>query len=203
MMARFYLTTAIDYVNSRPHLGTAYEKIAADVIARYRRLCGVPTHFVMGNDEHSQNVYQRAKEQGLEPLAFCDQMEQVFRQVWAKLDVSFDDFIRTTEDRHESVVQAFLQKLYDTGFIYDGEYEGFYCVGCEEFKTEAEIMDYARIYDPQPFHIDPEAAAASIYGGIIASGLQTVAIAFAQTLRANVFNEASMGSPGMDAIRWL
>ena len=69
--------------------------------------------------------------------------------------------------------------------------------------TEAEIMDYARIYDPQPFHIDPEAAAASIYGGIIASGLQTVAIAFAQTLRANVFNEASMGSPGMDAIRWL
>ena len=77
-MARFYLTTAIDYVNSRPHLGTAYEKVTADVIARYRRLRGESTHFLMGNDEHSQNVYQRALELGLEPLAFCDQMEQVF-----------------------------------------------------------------------------------------------------------------------------
>ena len=98
-MSRFYLTTAIDYVNSRPHLGTAYEKITADVIARYKRLSGVRTHFVMGNDEHSQNVYRRAREQGLEPLAYCDQMEREFRDVWARLNVSFDDFIRTTEDR--------------------------------------------------------------------------------------------------------
>ena len=74
-MSKFYLTTAIDYVNNRPHLGTAYEKVAADVIARYKRLCGVPTRFVMGNDEHSQNVYQRAQELGVEPLAFCDRME--------------------------------------------------------------------------------------------------------------------------------
>ena len=96
----FYLTTAIDYVNSRPHLGTAYEKVAADVIARYKRLTGVPTRFVMGNDEHSQNVFRKARELGLDPHVYCDQMERAFREVWAKLSISFDDFIRTTEPRH-------------------------------------------------------------------------------------------------------
>ena len=79
---RFYLTTAIDYVNSRPHLGTAYEKITADVIARYKRLSGVETHLLMGNDEHSQNVYKRALERGMDPHAYCDQMEAEFRSVW-------------------------------------------------------------------------------------------------------------------------
>ena len=133
-MANFYLTTAIDYVNSRPHLGTAYEKIAADVMVRYRRLCGVPTHFLMGNDEHSQNVYQRARELGLEPQAFCDQMEQVFREVWAKLDVSFDDFIRTTEERHRLAVTTLVQRIAEAGDLYEGEYEGWYCVSCEAFK---------------------------------------------------------------------
>ena len=79
----FYLTTAIDYVNSRPHLGTAYEKVTADVIARFKRLTGVETRFVMGNDEHSQNVFKRARDSGEDPLAYCDRMEQVFRDVWA------------------------------------------------------------------------------------------------------------------------
>ena len=133
-MARFYLTTAIDYVNSRPHLGTAYEKVTADVIARYRRLCGFSTHFLMGNDEHSQNVYQRAMELGLEPRAFCDQMAQVFRDVWATLDVSFDDFIRTTEERHRVAVTTLVQRIADAGDLYQGEYEGWYCVSCEAFK---------------------------------------------------------------------
>ena len=139
-MARFYLTTAIDYVNSRPHLGTAYEKVTADVIARYRRLCGVSTHFLMGNDEHSQNVYQRAKELGLEPRAFCDQMEQVFREVWAKLDVSFDDFIRTTEERHRLAVTTLVQRIADAGDLYEGEYEGWYCVSCEAFKQDRDLV---------------------------------------------------------------
>src|SRR5919201_1237024 len=102
---RFYLTTAIDYVNSRPHLGTAYEKITADVIARYKRLCGLDTHFVMGNDEHSQNVYRRARDLGLDPLAYCDQMEQQFRDVWQKLEIAFDDFTRTSEPRHRVGVE--------------------------------------------------------------------------------------------------
>ena len=95
-MPRFYLTTAIDYVNNRPHLGTAYEKVAADVIARYRRLAGFDVRFVMGNDEHSQNVFRKARETGLDPLAYCDRMEGEFRQVWDRLHLSFDDFIRTT-----------------------------------------------------------------------------------------------------------
>ena len=140
-MSRFYLTTAIDYVNSRPHLGTAYEKIAADVIARYHRLSGVPTQFVMGNDEHSQNAYQRATERGLDPLAFCDEMEQVFREVWDKLDVSFDDFIRTTEDRHRAAVTALVQRIADAGDLYEGEYEGWYCVSCEAFKQDKDLVE--------------------------------------------------------------
>jgi methionyl-tRNA synthetase len=140
-MSRFYLTTAIDYVNSRPHLGTAYEKITADVIARYKRLCGVRTHFVMGNDEHSQNVYRRARERGLDPLAYCDQMEREFRDVWARLEVSFDDFIRTTEERHRVGVRAMVQRIADRGDLYDAFYEGPYCVSCEAFKPEKDLVD--------------------------------------------------------------
>ena len=137
----FYLTTAIDYVNSRPHLGTAYEKVTADVIVRYRRTRGTVTHFLMGNDEHSQNVFQRATEQGLDPITFCDQMEQVFRDVWAKLDVSFDDFIRTTEERHRVAVTALVERIAEAGDLYEGEYEGWYCVSCEAFKQDKDLVD--------------------------------------------------------------
>jgi methionyl-tRNA synthetase len=137
----FFLTTAIDYVNSRPHLGTAYEKVTADVIARYKRLAGVPTRFLMGNDEHSQNVYRKARELGLEPRAYCDQMEVAFREVWAKLSISFDDFIRTTEPRHKAAVERMAQACYDAGDVYDGHYEGWYCVSCEAFKQEKDLVD--------------------------------------------------------------
>ena len=140
-MSRFYLTTAIDFVNSRPHLGTAYEKVTADVIARYKRLCGVETRFMMGNDEHSQNVFQRATELGLEPLAFCDQMEETFREVWRRLDISFDDFIRTTEARHRTSVTALVQRIEAAGDLYTGDYEGWYCVSCEAFKQEKDLVD--------------------------------------------------------------
>jgi methionyl-tRNA synthetase len=140
-MPRFYLTTAIDYVNSRPHLGTAYEKITADVIARYKRLAGVSTHFLMGNDEHSQNVYKRARERGLDPLAYCNEMEAEFRDVWKRLDVSFDDFIRTTEERHRVGVSTMVQKIADRGDLYDAFYEGPYCVSCEAFKPEKDLVD--------------------------------------------------------------
>jgi len=138
---RFYLTTAIDYVNSRPHLGTAYEKITADVIARYKRLSGVETHFLMGNDEHSQNVYKRALERGVDPRVYCDQMEEEFRTVWKQLDISFDDFIRTTEPRHKAAVQKLAQRCFDKGDIYEGQYEGWYCVSCEAFKQEKDLVD--------------------------------------------------------------
>ncbi len=140
-MARFYLTTAIDYANSRPHLGTAYEKIAADVIARYKRLAGFDTHFVMGNDEHSQNVFKKARELGEDPLAYCDRMAGEFLQVWRRLDLSFDDFIRTTEPRHRAGVHELVRRMTAAGDIYDGFYEGWYCVSCEAFKQEKDLVD--------------------------------------------------------------
>ena len=139
---KYFLTTAIDFVNSRPHLGTAYEKITADIIARYRRLAGFDTHFLMGNDEHSQNVFRKAVEQGKDPLAYCDEMEGVFRDVWKRLDVSFDDFIRTTDrKRHFPAVQKMAQACLGNGDVYEGAYEGFYCVGCEAFKQEKDLTD--------------------------------------------------------------
>jgi len=138
---RFFLTTAIDYVNSRPHLGTAYEKVCADVIARYKRLCGFDTRFLMGNDEHSQNVFKQATEQRLDPLTYCGLMEQEFRKTWQRLDVSFDDFIRTTEPRHKAGVTELTNRIYAAGDIYEGVYEGWYCVSCEEFKQEKDLVN--------------------------------------------------------------
>ena len=139
---KFFITTAIDYVNSSPHLGTAYEKITADVIARYKRLAGYETHFLMGNDEHSQNVFRRAQELGKDPLAYCDEMERVFTSVWKTLDVSYDDFIRTTDAaRHKPAVQRMAQACYDAGDIYEGVYEGWYCVSCEAFKQEKDLVN--------------------------------------------------------------
>ena len=140
-MSRFYLTTAIDYVNSRPHLGTAYEKICADVIARYKRLRGFDTRFLMGNDEHSQNVYRSAMEQRLDPLAYCDRMEEEFTRTWRRLDVSFDDFIRTTQPRHKAGVTELAGRIHAAGDIYEGRYEGWYCVGCEAFKQDKDLVD--------------------------------------------------------------
>jgi methionyl-tRNA synthetase len=140
-MSKFYLTTAIDYVNSRPHLGTAYEKICADVIARYKRLAGFDTHFVMGNDEHSQNVFRKAKELGEDPHAYCDRMAKEFLDVWTRLNISFDDFIRTTEPRHRAGVQALIQRLDRAGDLYESHYEGWYCVSCEAFKQEKDLVD--------------------------------------------------------------
>ncbi len=139
-MSRFYLTTAIDYVNAAPHLGTAYEKVAADVIARYKRLAGFETRFLMGNDEHSQNVFRRAHEEGLDPLEYCQRMEEAFRRTWARLDLSFDDFIRTTEPRHRAGVTEMARRIHAAGDIYEGEYVGWYCVGCEAFKQEKDLV---------------------------------------------------------------
>ena len=140
-MSRFYITTAIDYVNSRPHLGTAYEKVCADVIARYKRLSGVETFFLMGNDEHSQNVFKSATEQGLDPLTYCDRMEEIFQKTWRSLDLSYDDFIRTSQPRHKAGVAELVQRIHAAGDIYEGVYEGWYCVGCEAFKPEKELVN--------------------------------------------------------------
>ncbi|HRZ87796.1 MAG TPA: class I tRNA ligase family protein, partial [bacterium] len=141
MAKRFYVTTAIDYVNSTPHLGTAYEKVGADVLARYRRLMGYETFFLMGTDEHSLNVEKQARAQNLAPQAFCDQMSERFLQTWRRLDLSFDDFIRTTEPRHIRTVQEIFKRIYDRGDIYKSEYKGWYCVSCEAFMKDKDLED--------------------------------------------------------------
>jgi methionyl-tRNA synthetase len=138
---RFYLTTAIDYPNSRPHIGTAFEKLGADVQARYRRMEGYDVFFLMGNDENTVKVAKRAAELGRGPKEYCDDMARQFQEVWRALDVSFDAFIQTSDPRHHQGCRQFIQKVYDNGHIYPGTYEGLYCEGCEEFKTEKEIKE--------------------------------------------------------------
>ncbi len=138
---KFYITTAIDYVNQRPHLGTAYEKIGADCMARYKRLCGFETYFVMGNDEHSINVEREARKKGMDPIEYCKNMSGVFTGTWKTLNISYDDFIHTTEKRHEKAVIKLFSKIHDNGYIYRGKYEGLYCVSCEEFISEKDLED--------------------------------------------------------------
>ena len=140
-MSKFYITTAIDYVNSIPHIGTAYEKIGADAIARWKRLAGFDTRFLLGNDEHSTNVEKAAREKGLEPKVYCDQMAEIFQGVWKRLDISYDDFIRTTEPRHVRGVQELFRRIAAKGDIFRGKYEGYYCVGCERFYPEKDLVD--------------------------------------------------------------
>src|SRR5271166_421511 len=138
---RYFLTTAIDYPNSRPHIGTAFEKIGADVQARYRRMEGFEVFFLMGNDENTIKVARRAAELKQEPKPYCDEMARQFREVWQALGISLDDFIQTSEPRHHEGCRKFIQKVYDNGHIYKGRYEGLYCEGCEEFKTEKAIKE--------------------------------------------------------------
>ena len=133
---KWFQTTAIDYPNSRPHIGTAFEKLGADVQARYRRMEGYEVFFLMGNDENTLKVADRAKELGQEPQAYCDEMARQFREVWDALDISYDTFIQTSHDRHKECCRKFVQKVYDNGHIYKGSYEGWYCPGCEEFKSD-------------------------------------------------------------------
>ncbi|MEX0984738.1 MAG: methionine--tRNA ligase [Actinomycetota bacterium] len=138
---RYFLTSAIPYVNAEPHVGTAYEIIACDFIARYRRLRGDDVWFLTGTDEHSLNVARSSAERGITPQEWVDQMVPRWIDVWRRLDISYDDFIRTSEARHAERVQAFVQRLHDRGQIYLGTYTGPYCASCEEFKQEKELID--------------------------------------------------------------
>lgn len=140
-MGRFYITTPIYYVNDEPHLGHAYTTIMADVFARYHRVAGDDVLFLTGTDEHGQKVAQAAKERGVDPQDHCDEMVERFRRLWATLNISCDDFIRTTESRHRRVVQQILQRLYEAGEIYPDDYEGWYCVPDERFWTEKDLAD--------------------------------------------------------------
>jgi methionyl-tRNA synthetase len=143
---RFYITTAIDYVNGRPHLGHAYEKVLADALARFHRQRGDATYFLTGTDEHGQKIARAAQEAGREPQAFVDEMSKTFISAWKTLDLAYDQFIRTSNKRHELAVQELMRRLSlartprsGEPAIYEGEYVGLYCEGCEAFKSEKEL----------------------------------------------------------------
>ena len=139
MTHTFYITTAIDYSNGEPHLGHAYEKLGADCVARYRRLRGDRVHFVMGMDEHGQKVAQSADEAGVDRTQWVNQIAAQFASAWSALSISHDDFIRTTEPRHRRAVEALLRRMQKAGYISQGTYAGYYCVGCEAFKLEKDL----------------------------------------------------------------
>jgi methionyl-tRNA synthetase len=141
---KFYLTTAIDYSNGEPHLGHAYEKIGADCVARYRRLTGYDVQFVIGMDEHGQKVAQSADAAGVAPLAWVDGIAEQFRTAWEELAISFTDFMRTTDVRHETAVKELFRRIQQAGYITEGIYGGNYCVGCEAFKLERDLDEHGQ-----------------------------------------------------------
>jgi len=140
-LKKFYITTPIYYVNAPPHLGHAYTIIAADVLARYKRLKGYKVFFLTGTDEHGNKIAQAAKKRGIKPIELADKMASRYQKLWEKLHISYDDFIRTTQSRHIKVVKNVFQKLYEQKDIYKGNYEGWYCVPCESFWLKSQLKE--------------------------------------------------------------
>ena len=138
MRKEFYITTPIYYVNDKPHIGTAYTTILADVLSRFKRDSGHNTFFLTGLDEHGQKVQEASEQKNITAQKHCDEMAPRFINLWKRLHISNDDFIRTTEKRHKKIVQSILQRVMDNGDIYEAEYEGLYSVSEERFITEKE-----------------------------------------------------------------
>ena len=149
-MSQFYITTAIDYSNGEPHIGHAYEKIGADAIARFRRLCGDDVHFLIGMDEHGQKVAQAAAAANRTPQQQVDEVAKGFQAMWLRLGISHDQFMRTTDDAHKTGVRALMKRIFDSSpdDFYEQSYKGQYCVGCESFKQDAEIVDGKCVLHP-------------------------------------------------------
>lgn len=138
---KFYITTPIYYPTNLPHLGTAYTTIVADVIARWHKLKGEDVFFLTGTDEHGQKVEETAQIAGKTPKKFCDEIANKFKKAWKALNIDYDHFIRTTNHEHVKAVEKVLKILYNRGYIYKGRYQGLYCVGCEKYLTESELVD--------------------------------------------------------------
>ena len=151
MSKKFYITTAIDYVNSEPHIGHAYQKIVADVLARWNKLKGYEVFFLTGTDEHGQKISKSAKENGKTPQVFVNFLAPKFKNAWNILDVNYNRFIRTTEKEHKERVGKFLELVYKSGDIYKDEYKGLYCEGCEAYFTEKDLVE-----GKCPFHPNRE-----------------------------------------------
>jgi len=155
---KFYITTAIDYVNAKPHMGHAYEKIIADFLARWHRIRGHDVFFLTGTDENAQKNVKAAEEAGMSIKEFVDKNAERFKDLCRKLDISYDYFIRTTEERHKKIVQRVFQKMYENGDIYKGKYRGLYCYGCEKFLTEKELVNgKCPIHNREPELIEEDA----------------------------------------------
>lgn len=136
----YYLTTAIDYVNGRPHMGHAMEKVGADVVARWRRAQGLDVWLVLGSDEHSISVAREARAQGKTPEQYCEEMDDVWREFWGRYRITFSEYVRSSTGANRATTGEFMQRLYDGGYIYKGKYEGWYCTSCEQFYPEEELL---------------------------------------------------------------
>ncbi len=138
---KFYITTAIAYASSKPHIGNAYDIVLADMIARYKRMMGFDVYFMTGSDEHGQKIEEKALAQGISPKEYVDNAAAQIKSVWNSMNTTYDKFIRTTDADHEAAVSAIFKKLYEQGDIYKSEYEGKYCVPCESFFTASQLVD--------------------------------------------------------------
>lgn len=138
---KYYISTAIAYTSGKPHIGNTYEIILADAIARYKRLLGYDVYFQTGTDEHGEKIELKAKDAGVTPQEYVDNVAGVIKEIWDKMNTSYDKFVRTTDEVHERQVQKIFKKMYDNGDIYKGEYKGLYCTPCESFWTESQLVD--------------------------------------------------------------
>ncbi len=138
---KFYISTAIAYTSAKPHIGNTYEVVLADAIARYKRLLGYDVYFQTGTDEHGLKIEQKAKDENITPQKFVDNVSEEIKQIWDLMGTSYDKFVRTTDKEHEKKVQQIFQKLYEQGDIYLGKYEGWYCIPCESFFTDSQLVN--------------------------------------------------------------
>ncbi|WP_339252584.1 methionine--tRNA ligase [Sporosarcina sp. FSL W8-0480] len=200
----FYITTPIYYPSGKFHIGTAYTTVASDAMARYKRLRGFDVHFLTGMDEHGQKIQEKAEEEGLPPQKYVDGIADIAIKLWKLMDISYDDLIRTTEERHKSIVEKIFKKFLDNGDIYKGEYEGWKCVPCESYFTEAQLEDgncpdchrpvervseesyffnmkkYAdrllKFYEDNPTFIEPESRKNEMINNFIKPGLEDLSV---------------------------
>ncbi|MDD4135635.1 MAG: methionine--tRNA ligase [Candidatus Shapirobacteria bacterium] len=147
---KFFITTPIYYINDIPHIGHTCTTVAADIVARLHRIKGDEVFFLTGTDEHGQKVAESAQKEGLKNQEYCDKISPRFKEAWENLNISFDFFIRTTDPKHEKVVGEFLQEIFNNGDVYKDKYEGLYCVGCEKFLTETDLVDeHCALHPPE------------------------------------------------------
>ena len=141
-MDKYYITTPIYYPSGKFHIGTAYTTVVADTIKRYKTLRGYDTYLLTGADEHGQKIQTVANSKGIDPQSYVNEMADLAKELWAKMDIKYDDFIRTTDERHCKIVQAIFEKFLDQGDIYKGSYEGMYCVPCETYFTKTRVSGW-------------------------------------------------------------